>query len=123
MTDEPDAPGEGVSLGQYLKSVRGDRELSLRDVEEKTGKQVSNAYLSQLENDRIKQPSPNILYALAELYRVDYGDLMQRSGYVTASKTKARRHGRVITFSDMYLSEAEESELLKYLSFLRSKAS
>jgi len=50
-----------VTLGQYLASIRNDRKMTLRQVEEASGKEVSNAYLSQLENGKILQPSPNIL--------------------------------------------------------------
>ena len=39
------------TLGQYLASIRTDRKMTLREVEEATDKQVSNAYLSQIERD------------------------------------------------------------------------
>jgi len=48
-------------------------------VEEATNKEVSNAYLSQLENDKITKPSPNILHALASVYKTSYEDLMARA--------------------------------------------
>ena len=77
-----------VSLGQYLASIRNDRGFSLRAVEEYTKKQVSNAYLSQIENGKIQQPSPNILHALAELYRIDFEQLMEKAGYITGSHSR-----------------------------------
>lgn len=126
MADEASFEGPGqVSLGQYLAAIRSDRRLSLRQVEEATQKEVSNAYLSQLENDRIKQPSPHILYALAELYAVDYTSLMQRAGYLRQanSRTGVERHGRAVTFADMNLTAEEESELLRFLRFMRSAKS
>ena len=52
------------TLGQYLASIRYDRGLRLRKVEEATKKEVSNAYLSQIENDKFEKPSPHILHAL-----------------------------------------------------------
>lgn len=111
-----------VTLGQYLSAVRGSRGLSLRQVEEATGREVSNAYLSQLENDKVKQPSPNILHALSSLYAVDYIGLMERAGYLNPhdAKSAAKRHGRAATFSDMDLSSEEETELLRFLKFIRS---
>src|SRR5580704_17906340 len=60
--------GKQLTLRQYLASIRSDRRMTLREVEEATKKEVSNAYVSQIENDRIQKPSPNILHALAELY-------------------------------------------------------
>ena len=76
----------GVTLGKYLASIRTARKLTLRQVEEATNKEVSNAYLSQIETEKIKKPSPNILHALAELYAIDYENLMQMAGYITASE-------------------------------------
>ena len=43
-------PEVKLTLGQYLASIRNDREISQRDVEKATDKVVSNAYLSQIEN-------------------------------------------------------------------------
>lgn len=128
MTKEKDVgiPGAKtavLTLGKYLASVRTGRDLSLRAVEEATGKVVSNAYLSQIENDRIQQPSPNILYALAELYGIDYADLMERAGYIipTQSRAPEARHGRVATFADQNITPDEEAKLIDYLGFLRHK--
>ena len=111
----------GVTLGAYLYAVRKTLGLTLRDVEEKTNKQVSNAYLSQLENNKIQQPSPNILYALSELYRIDYSKLMEIAGYVSGAKATAKRHSRAVAFADMNLTESEEAALLRYLRFIRSE--
>lgn len=112
-----------VTLGQYLSAIRSDRNLSLRQVEEATGKEVSNAYLSQLENDKVKQPSPNILHALSSLYAVDYVGLMERAGYLNSQEVIAveKRHGRAATFADIDLSSEEETELLRFLKFIRSE--
>jgi transcriptional regulator with XRE-family HTH domain len=111
-----------LTLGQYLASIRADRRMTLRQVEEATDKEVSNAYLSQIENDKIQQPSPNVLHALSEIYGIDYGQLMEKAGYITSTKkrTEDQRHGRVATFADHNLTPTEESELIRYLKFLRS---
>jgi transcriptional regulator with XRE-family HTH domain len=110
-----------VTLGEYLGSIRTDRKFTLRGVEEATSKEVSNAYLSQIENGKIQKPSPNILYALANLYGVDYDKLMELAGYITTTRTDVERHGRAATFSELNLTQNEEAELLKYLGYLRSK--
>ena len=112
-----------LTLGQYLAAVRNDRSLSLREVEKATSKVVSNAYLSQIENDQIKKPSPNILHALATLYSVSYEDLMKRAGFVTPTRSRSahQRHGSIATFADQNLTEEEEAELVQYLSFMRSR--
>jgi transcriptional regulator with XRE-family HTH domain len=117
-------PEVKLTLGQYLASIRNDRELSQRDVEKATDKVVSNAYLSQIETDQIKRPNPSILHALAELYAVSYEDLMERAGFVVPTRSRRsaqQRHGRVATFAGHNLSNEEEAELVKFLGYLRSK--
>jgi len=114
----------GSGLGAYLKSLRNGRGLSLRDVEEATNKEVSNAYLSQLETGKIGKPSPNILHALSELYGVSYQKVMERAGYIApmASRGKsAEKHGRAATFAVEHLTAEEEAELLKYLAYIRTQ--
>ena len=114
-----------ITLGQYLASIRKDRKLSLRAVEAQTKKQVSNAYLSQIENDQIHQPSPNILNALSELYEIRFEFLMEKAGYITHSsqRTINERHGRIATFSEHNLTPEEELELMQYLEFIRNRKS
>src|SRR5271154_551436 len=112
--------GEGggkITLGQYLASIRTDRRMTLRQVEEATDKEVSNAYLSQIENHKIQQPSPNVLHALSEVYGIDYGHLMEMAGHITPSRnrTESERHGRVATFADHNITATEEAELIDYL--------
>lgn len=112
-----------LTLGQYLASIRADRKMTLREVEEATNKQVSNAYLSQIENDKISKPSPNILHALAELYGISFEGLMEMAGYLTAQTERSanQRHGRAATFAEHNLTAEEESELMQYLGFMRSR--
>ncbi len=112
-----------VTLAQYLASIRNDRKMSLRQVEEASGKEVSNAYLSQLETGKIQQPSPLILHKLAEIYGIEYETLMQLAGYLPEATTRKAgdRHGRIATFADHNLSQDEEAQLLEYLQFIRTK--
>src|SRR3990172_8851628 len=113
------APNE---LGALLADLRTAKGLSLREVEEATGKAVSNAYLSQLENGRIKKPSPNVLHSLAEVYVVPYESLMEKAGYLVPSEDGGGRRKRLAAFAIDDLTAEEEEELLKYLAFLRSRA-
>lgn len=124
MTDENDEGKKGEGLGLYLKALRSGTGLTLRDVEEATAKEVSNAYLSQLENGKIAKPSPNILHSLSNVYKVPYAKLMERAGYISPKQrsTNSEKHGKAATFSIENLSVDEEKELLQYLSFVRQKA-
>ncbi len=112
-----------LTLGQYLASIRKDRRLSLRAVEERSGKQVSNAYLSQIENNQIQQPSPNILNALAEIYEISLEGLMEKAGFIQKSglREQNERHGRIATFAEHNLTPEEEVELMQYLEFMRHR--
>lgn len=111
------------TFGAYLKSLRNGKDLSLRDVEEATNKEISNAYLSQLENNRISKPSPNILYRLSHIYSVSYENLMERAGYIAPRKEEGKelKHGKAATFAIDNLNADEESELLNYLAWYREK--
>ncbi len=121
MSDE--AVNKTTPLGQFLSALRISKGLTLREVEEATNKEISNAYLSQLENGRIKKPSPNILYSLANIYGTSYEGLMSRAGYILATSKgdKTSKGRRLAAFANESLTSEEEEELLKYLAFLRSK--
>jgi len=124
MTKGPADDGSSkLTLGQYLASIRTDRRLTLRQVEEATSQEVSNAYLSQIETGKIKKPSPNVLHALSEIYGISYEQLMEMAGYITVAKSRSesQRHGRVATFAEHNLTEAEETALIEYLQFIRTK--
>lgn len=97
--------------------------MSLRQVEEASNKEVSNAYLSQLETGKILQPSPNVLNTLSDIYKIDYVQLMELAGYLPPSKSReaTERHGRIATFAEHNLTPDEEGELLQFLQFLRTK--
>ena len=82
--------GRPSELGALLADLRTAKGFSLREVEEATGKAVSNAYLSQLENGKIKKPSPNVLHSLAEVYVVPYEALMEKAGYLLPSEDGRR---------------------------------
>ncbi len=94
-----------MNLGTYLRQVREARQLSLRDVERlakerKLSAEMSSGYLSMLERNAVKQPAPRVLHTLAEVYEVDYIDLMRRASYIPedtrvkgASVTKAAFRG------------------------------
>lgn len=110
-------------LGPFIKKARQDMQMSLRDVEAATGREVSNAYLSQLEGSKITKPSPHVLYTLSSALNVPYESLMERAGYIapTADRADGEKHGRAATFAIENLSAEEETELLDFLSYIRSK--
>jgi transcriptional regulator with XRE-family HTH domain len=106
------------TLGGYLKALRAASGFSLRDVEEAT--EVSNAYLSQLENEKISKPSPHILHKLSGFYGVAYELLMEKAGYIKRDAS-GERSGRLAASSLGKISRDEETALLQYLGFIRSQ--
>ena len=115
--------GQPNVLGVVLADLRRAKGLSLREVQEASGNAVSNAYLSQLENQKIKKPSPNVLRALAEVYGAPYETLMEKAGYLTPDTAEQDgRRRRLAVFAIEDLTAEEEEELLKYLAFLRFRS-
>ena len=127
--------GPRSQLGGVLSDLRTTRGFTLRQVEEATGNAVSNAYLSQLERGRVQKPSPNVLQRLAAIYAVPYASLMEKAGYLAPSESLMENAGdlapsdgdgtrkprRLNAFALDDLSAEEETELLRYLAFIRSR--
>lgn len=104
-------------LGSYLKALRRERGCTLRYVEKMAG--VSNAYLSQLENGKIRNPSPAILHKLSKAYDISFSLLMKQAGYPfqksTLSYPTEQNH-----FSQIGpVTDEEAKELGEYLRFIR----
>jgi len=106
-------------LGSYLKQIRKQQNLTLRMVEEKTG--ISNAYLSQLENNKILHPSPSVLHKLAECYGISYEHLMTLAGYpFPTEKEKLTPTFRVRSSLDD-LTPDERERVSEFIQFLKSR--
>lgn len=119
-TGDQKSPEE--TLGAHLTRLREATGMTLRQVEEATKKEVSNAYLSQLENHKITKPSPHILEALAVVYKTPYDDLMRRAGYAAVgSDTAGQKRAKAATFAIQGLTPDEEGALLEYLAFIRKQ--
>ncbi|WP_243555779.1 helix-turn-helix domain-containing protein [Priestia megaterium] len=73
-------------FGLYLRNLRIDNNLSIRQLSERSG--VSNAYLSHVENGKRNVPSPDILRRLAEQLDVPYNVMMEKAGYLYINKDK-----------------------------------
>lgn len=102
-------------LGEILKMSREGMGLTLRQAEESTG--ISNAYMSQLENGKIKKPSANVLYKLHSLYGVKLEELFRASQIITTEPNSK------ITFhlGPFEINPEEEQQLIDYLGYLRFK--
>jgi transcriptional regulator with XRE-family HTH domain len=105
-------------LGNFLRDARTRKELTLRDVEASTS--VSNAYLSQLEGAKIKQPSPAILHKLCEYYGLSYSVALELAGYPVPKSSRTPVAARFAAKLGETTPD-EENSLLEYLQFLRAK--
>jgi transcriptional regulator with XRE-family HTH domain len=104
-------------LSEYLAGARKQAGLSLRAAEATTG--ISNAYLSQLENGKIQEPSPVLLGKLAQLYHADYLMILDLAGYPVPRAQ--RPSGSRLAARLGPTNQEEEEALVEYLEFLRSK--
>src|SRR5687768_3563123 len=105
-------------LAVLLKKLRLDAELSLRDVESVTA--ISNAYLSQLENGRTKNPSPHVLKKLARAYSVRYEMLMDAAGYSQTAPTNGVLRVAMLIGQ---LDASEQDEVSEFISHLVARRS
>lgn len=110
------------SLGKTLKEARELLSMTLRQVEDGTG--ISNAYLSQLENDKIKKPSASVLYKLAHIYKIELNTLLTAAGIIERSSSLNQNNiewDKRISFYTGTLSDDQKNQVLDYIQFLKSK--
>ncbi|MEN6462217.1 MAG: S24 family peptidase [Syntrophomonas sp.] len=84
-----------INFGKYLKGLRDERGLTLRQVQIQSG--VSDSYLSQLETGQRGIPSPEFIKKLAPVYDVTYKEMLVAAGYLQPTDFiqrpgKANRH-------------------------------
>jgi transcriptional regulator with XRE-family HTH domain len=108
-----------IKLGNYLKAGRESKGLTLRAVEESTG--ISNAYLSQLEGGRIKQPSPVDLHKLCELYGLEYTLAMEYTGYPIPEGMATSTPQQRLLARLGHITAEQEDALVDYMEYLRSR--
>ncbi|MFC2005649.1 helix-turn-helix domain-containing protein [Chloroflexota bacterium] len=68
------------NFGEYLRTLRIEQKLSLREAEKLSG--VSNSYLGLIERGQRPIPGADILKKLAPVYDVPARDLMRSAGYL-----------------------------------------
>lgn len=109
-----------AEFGNFFKQLRESKGLTLRDVERETG--VSNAYVSQLESEKIKQPSPTTLHKLAEFYKVSYSEMMTKVGYPAPTVGGTTAPEKKIAYGKLgKITSDEEEELVEYLKLIRKR--
>jgi transcriptional regulator with XRE-family HTH domain len=109
------------TLGALLKQARAGSELSLRDVERRTG--VRSGHLSQIETGTIARPEMAILWDLAALYGLDFEQLLTLAGYpgATTGSGRQRRRMTVALRAMTELTPAEQNDALRYMAALKAR--
>ena len=108
-----------TNLGTFLRQAREVRELTAVDAARAAG--ISAAYLSKLESDAVKRPSPLVLHRLSEALDVLYADLMRLCGYHVPGEEDMPANEPVgaALFAD--LTADERDELIEYLAWYRAR--
>jgi transcriptional regulator with XRE-family HTH domain len=107
------------SLGAVLKQARAVRGLSAGDAARAAA--ISAAYLSKLENDAVKRPSPPVLHQLSEALGLPYAELMRLSGYPLPGEADRKPADTVTAALFADLTDDERDELLEYLAWYRAR--
>ena len=68
------------NFGEYLRTLRLEQKLSLREAEKLSG--VSNSYLGLIERGQRPIPGADILKKLAPIFDVPVRDMMKAAGYL-----------------------------------------
>jgi len=108
-----------ASIGAALRQAREVRELTAVDAAVAAG--ISPAYLSKLENDAVKKPSPHVLHQLSIALAIPYAELMRLSGYQVPGEPAGNTGATLgaALFAD--LTDDERDELLEYLAWYRAR--
>jgi transcriptional regulator with XRE-family HTH domain len=61
----------GESLGEFVKRVRAENKWSTRDVARQADYEISDSYVSMIENETAQNPSPKLIKALAKGLKLD----------------------------------------------------
>src|SRR5436309_13637790 len=102
------------SFGAMLRQAREVREMSGMDAARAAG--ISAAYLSRLESDAVKRPSPHVLHQLSEALAVPYAELLRLSGYRVPGDPNGNPTNARSAALCADLTEDERDELAEYLA-------
>ena len=108
-----------TSFGGVIRQAREVRGLTA--IETARAAPISPAYLSKLERDAVKRPSPLVLHQLSEALGLAYADLMRLCGYLVPGDRddSATTSVGAALFSD--ITDDERDELLEYLAWYRAR--
>lgn len=106
-----------AALGAHLRAARHAHGLSIRAVQTRTG--ITHSYVSQIENNANRHPSPHILFKLAELYGLDYPHVLHLAGQPLPEEYTSPAGVPIRTLID--LSESEAAQLRDFIATLHRR--
>ena len=99
--------------------------MSVRKLAEKA--EVSHTEIKRIEDGIRKQPSPNILKAIAAALNVAYNDIMVAAGYLNEAESEdspsmmSVSQSRSSALDTAELTESELEEVTRYIAFIKSQ--
>jgi len=103
-------------LGVFIKEKRALRELSIRRLAEIAG--ISHTEIKRIEDGVRKQPSPQVLRAIAEALNVSYDDIMTAAGYIDTPANMLVAT-KIMDADD--LTDEEISKVEDYINYIKSQ--
>lgn len=102
-------------FGAYLKELRVNKGLTLRQLADLTG--YTNSYLSQIETGKKgKMPTPELITKLAEHLGTDQFNLLRLAGYEELAIGKRQAYNLEENFQRLNFLEKENFELLAHFN-------
>lgn len=112
-----------MTIGEYIKTVRREKQMSQRDLA--TATNISNAEISRIESGTRKSPSPDALKSIAIALHVPTETLFEIAGFIEKKSDPITADtinlDEYICVSD--LTENERADVKKYIAFLKSQRS
>lgn len=113
-----------INFGEKIREIRHERELSIRDVAEKTG--YSSAHITRAELEKRKKLTVDFLFKLAKAYNISLGKIIswyvedvyncEASNLATCfpgiEKEKAQKIKSIVNS----LKEVESEEVLNFMA-------
>ena len=96
-----------MALGKKIRRLR--EELGMSQAQLASCAELSQGYLSQLENNEVRNPSAAVIFRLAKVVHVDPRLLMQAAGYQEVGSQDDGSEGFGVTV---------DPDLLRFLSHL-----
>lgn len=122
------------TIGEYVKYVREERHLTLREVVEliKTAVKkkgldpkcaISPGYLSSLEAGKYADPSPFKLKALAYVFNIGYELLLNKAGYLDHASDELKQNANfTLMLKEVEgLSPKERESVVAYIDFVKTR--